>query len=449
MTGITRALARFAVDSTYATLPAHICHEGVRAFVNWVGCAAGGSQEDAIQRSLDVLTEFNGAATSTVIGRREKLDALNAAFINSMSSAALAYNDTHFTTVAHPTSPVGAVLLALAERQPLTGQELVRAVVIGNEVQCRIGAILVTPPAESAIGLSMAGLVGCIGAAVAAGVILKFDENTMSAAIGLAANQSAGLRETHASNGSQYIQGHTARCGLMAALLAARGFTCNDSVIEGPKGFGVSFASRPQFDVAIDQLGQHWEISTLAYKPYPSGFVIHPVTDACLEIAQNNQYDPAQIERIELTLNPLAVQLTSRPAPKTRNQAMVSLQHWTAVSLIYKAAGIRELSDAALHDPLVAALRARIVTKTDEAVGRAAATARIIFKDGKALEASVTDCRGSAGRPLSDDDISVKTLDQLRVAFAVPAAEAIVAECWQVEQYPLVAPLAAMLGTQV
>ena len=118
MTGITRALARFAANSKYDALPSAIRHEGVRAFVNWVGCAAGASQEDVIQRALDVLTEFNGKASTTLIGRREKLDALNATFINSMSSAVLAYNDTHFATVAHPTSPVGAALLALAERQP-------------------------------------------------------------------------------------------------------------------------------------------------------------------------------------------------------------------------------------------------------------------------------------------------------------------------------------------
>ena len=446
MTAITRTLARFVANSKYDALPPAIRHEGVRAFVNWVGCAAGASQEDVIQRTLDTLTEFNGAASTTLIGRREKLDALNATFINSMSSAVLAYNDTHFTTVAHPTSPVGAALLALAERQPVTGKQFVHALVLGNEVQCRIGNIICTPPAECAIGLSMAGLVGCIGVAVSAGVIMGFDENTLATAIGLAANQSAGLREAHATMGGQYIQGHTARCGLMAALLAARGFTCNDTMIEGPKGFAVSFGTEPQMEAALAGLGKDWEISTLAYKPYPSGFVIHPIIDACLEIAQRNTYDPATIERIELAVNPMAVQLCNRPAPKIRNQALVSLQHWTAVSLIYKAAGVAEIADAILHDPLVAALRGKITTNANAGVGREAAHARVVFKDGKALEASVKDCRGSAGRPLTDEDISVKTLAQLRVAFCAPAAETIIAECWKIEQYPLVAPLCKTLG---
>ena len=446
MTAVTRALARFAVQSQYDALPAAIKHEGVRAFVNWVGCAAGAAQEDVIQRALDVLTEFNGAASTTLVGRHEKLDTLNAAFVNSMSSAVLAYNDTHFTTVAHPTSPVGAALLALAERQPVTGKQLVHALVLGNEIQCRIGNIVCTPPAECAIGLSMAGLVGCIGVAVAAGVVMNFDEDTMATAIGLAANQSAGLREAHATMAGQFIQGHTARCGLMAALLAARGFTCNDTMIEGVKGFAVSFGTRPQMAAALDQLGQAWEISTLAYKPYPSGFVIHPIIDACLEIAQKNTYDAREIERIELTVNPMAVQLCNRPAPKIRNQALVSLQHWTAVSLIYKAAGIAEITDPILHDPLVAAVRGKITMQADAAVGREAASARVVFKDGKTLQATVKDCRGSANRPLTDEDISAKTRGQLRIVFPQNAAERILAECWKIESYPLVEPFCKLLG---
>ncbi len=446
MTGITRALARFVVQSKYDTLPPAIKHEGVRAFVNWVGCAAGASREDVIRRALDVLTEFNGAASTTVVGRREKLDALNAAFINSMSSAVLAYNDTHFATVAHPTSPVGAALLALAERQPMTGKQLVHALVLGNEIQCRIGNIVSTPPAECAIGLSMAGLVGGIGVAVAAGVVMGFDEDTMATAIGLATNQSAGLREAHATMGGQFIQGHTARCGLMAALLAARGFTCNDTMIEGPKGFAVSFGTRPQMEAALDRLGQAWEISTLAYKPYPSGFVIHPIIDACLDIAQKNTYNAAQIERIELTVNPMAVQLCNRPAPKIRNQALVSLQHWAAVSLIYKAAGIAEIADPILHDPLVASLRGKVMATTDAAVGREAASARVVFKDGKSLQANVKDCRGSANRPLTDEDISAKTRDQLRIAFPEKTAAHILAESWKIETYPLVEPFCKLLG---
>ena len=135
MTGITRELSRYVASSKYDDLPAPVRHEGVRAFVNWVGCAAGGAREGCVERAMEVLAEFNGTPAATVVGRREKLDALNAACINSMSSGALSFNDTHFATVAHPTSPVAAALLALAERKPVSGREFVHALVLGVEMQ--------------------------------------------------------------------------------------------------------------------------------------------------------------------------------------------------------------------------------------------------------------------------------------------------------------------------
>src|SRR5262245_53035641 len=142
MTGITRTLARYIASSRFDELPLEVRHEGVRAFVNWLGCAAGGSQDAMVVRALELLQELNGAPTATIVGRREKLDTLNATFINAMSSSALAFNDTHYITVAHPTGPAAAALLALSERQPLNGKEFIHALILGIEIQCRIGNIL-------------------------------------------------------------------------------------------------------------------------------------------------------------------------------------------------------------------------------------------------------------------------------------------------------------------
>ena len=449
MVAITRTLSRYVAESQFDALPPEIKHEGVRAFVNWVGCAAGGSREDNVQRVLSLLIEFNGAPEATVVGRREKLDALNATFINSMSSGALVFNDTHYATVAHPTSPVAAALLALAERQPLSGTEFLHGLVLGDEIQCRVGNILCVPPAECQVGWSMAGLVSGIGAAVAAAKVMGLDEAGIATAIGLAANQAGGLREAHGTMASQFTPGHAARCGLMAAMLAARGFTCSATMLEGANGFAMAFGQRPNFDAAVEKLGQAYEMSSLAYKPYPCGFVIHPVIDACLEIAKTNTFDPARIECIELAVNPLAVQLANRPDPLNPNQALVSLQHWAAASLIFKAAGIAQLTGAAVHDSAVSALRRRIALTGDAATGREAASARVILADGTGLEAKVLHCRGSAGRPLTDADLSEKTRGQLLTVFAADTAERILAECWRIEQYPRVDALCRMFGAAV
>lgn len=435
METITQTLSRYVVSSAYDALPSQVRRDGVRAFVNWVGCAAGGSREDDVQRMLDVLGQFNGSSEATLVGRREKLDALNAAFINSMGSSALAFNDTHFTTAAHPTSPVAAVLLALAERRTVTGKEYLHALVLGIEVQCRVGNILCVAPAESAVGLSMQGLVGPVGAAVAAGRILGLNQDEMTAAIGLALNQATGLREAQSTMGSHFTPGHAARCGLMAALLAARGFTCSEAMIEGPKGFAVSYARNARPEAAIDQLGTVFEISTLAYKPYPSGFVIHPIIEAALEIARTQSFDANEIERIELTINPLAVKLTNIVDPRDRGQALVSFQHWAAVTLLHRAAGLAQVDNAVVRDASVSALRRKVAPTADDSVGRDAARVRVILQDGRTCEASVRQCRGSPDRPLTDDDITEKTLAQLQTVYTPEAAEKILAESWRIEAW--------------
>jgi len=149
-----------------------------------------------------------------------------------------------------------------------------------------------------------------------------------------------------------------------------------------------------------------------------------------------------------MTVNPLAVQLCNRPQPTTRNQALVSLQHWAAVALIYKAAGIAEIDESVLHAPAVAALRRKVVTTSDPALGREAATVRVVLKGGRTLEAKVLYCRGSAGRPLTDEDITVKTRGQLRIAYPEAAAERILSECWRIEQYPRVDALCRLFALE-
>lgn len=445
---ITRELARYVHTSRYDALPPAVQREGVRAFVNWVGCAAGGSREANVAHVLALLDEFNGARDSSVVGHGLKLDMLNAAFINTMSSAAVAFNDTHFATVAHPTSPVAGTLLALAERQAMSGVEFLHALILGVEIQCRIGNILFAPPAVCNIGLSMAGLVGGIGAAVAAARVMGLDETGIATAIGHAINQAAGLRESHTTMGSQFTPGHTARCGLMSALLAARGFTCSDTMIEGEKGFGVSFASNPNMEAAVDGLGKRFEISTLAYKPYPCGFVVHPVIDACLDLARANAFDTEDIARIELTVSPLAAKLADRQEITDRNQTLVSLQHWAAAAVICKIAGLAQMDDAIVHDPAVARLRRKVVIVSSAQFGAETAAARVVLNNGAQFETQVEHCRGSVGRPLTDDELSEKTRAQCDLIYPQEKTARLLEGAWQIDQSTAVGRYAAALALQ-
>jgi len=436
MAEITRMLAQYAASSRFEDLPGPVRHEGARAFVNFVGCAAGGAREEVVERTLSVLAEFDGGAQATLVGRPERIDMLNAAMINSLASAALSFNDTHYQTVAHPSSPVGAAALAVAERRPVTGAELIHAVVLGIELQCRVGTILCTPPAEVAVGLSMQGLVGGLGAAVAAGRLLRLDADTLCRAMGHAINMAAGLREAHATMGSPFTPGHAARCGVFAALLAERGVTINPTMIEGVKGFAVTYGADSQPHAAVAGLGERFEIAALAYKPYPSGFVTHPVIDVCLDLGRRGRIAPADVVRVEMTVNPLTVQLCNRPEPKDRAQAMVSFQHWGAVALLFGEAGVAQVTQAVVDDPRVAALRLKFVAHADAGVAREAARLRLVLTDGRVLTAAVERCVGSEGVPITDEELTRKTVGQLETAYAPEVARRILDQSWTMADAP-------------
>jgi 2-methylcitrate dehydratase PrpD len=334
----------------------------------------------------------------------------------------------------------------MATRRRISGKELIAAVVLGDEIACRIGNILCTPPAECAVGLSTTGLLGCIGAAIAAGKVMGFNQEQMTTAIGVAANQSAGIREAHASMSSWFTPGNAGRAGLWAAFLAERGYTCPDTMIEGVKGFAVSFSSNPQMGAATDGLGNTWELLSLAYKPYPCGVVIHPVIDACLDITAKHAFDARDIERVEVTVNPLCIQLCNRPAPKIRAQAMVSFPHWTAATLLHKEAGLPQVTEAMVHDADIAALRAKVMAHADEKTGREAAQVKVTMKDGRVLEAHCRHALSTPENPMTDDHISEKTRLQMEIVFDKHKARRVTDNCWHIQQATDVRPFVESLA---
>jgi 2-methylcitrate dehydratase PrpD len=431
ITDITRQLARFVARTSFASIPEPVRREGVRAFHNWLGCAFGGAREPPVMTALAAIREMEMPAQAMVLGHDLRVDLQNAALLNCMASSLNAFDDTHLASVTHPTGPVAAAILALAERRRVSGADFLLALILGIEVECRLANVLTLPPARGNVGFYMTGLVGGIGAAVAAGKLLGLDEQRMIWALGIAASHASGFREAHATMSLGYVPGHASRTGLFAAQLAAKGFTNSDVALEGAKGFANVFADPPNLAAAIDGLGQRFEVMANAYKPYPCGIVIHPQIDACLEIAGTPGFDATNIERVELTVEPLTLTLCDRPEPQNAMQAVVSLYHWVAAALLYRKAGLDEGVDARVRDPAMIALRRRIKVVADPSLAREEAKATIVFKDGTARSSHVVQCRGSLTRQLTDAELQEKFLAQ--AVRSIPAAQAArVAElCWK------------------
>ncbi len=199
--------------------------------------------------------------------------------------------------------------------------------------------------------------------------------------------------------------------------------------------------------MTLADLGEAWEIVDLAFKPYPAGFVVHPVIDACLEIAGTPGFDAAAVESIDLAVNPLVVALTDRPSPTDRLQAIVSTQHWAAAVLLHGAAGLTQGADGMVHHPAVAALRRCVRLAPADAIALPEVRAAVTLRDGRRIEAHVRDCRGSARRPMTDPEIGRKFLDQVCLRIPKAHAEALLEETWRVHKAADAGSFARSLST--
>jgi len=425
---ITRELAAFAAHSSFAALPDHVRTETARAFLNWMGCVLGGCREPPIEIAVAAVAETGGNPQASIIGHRRRTDVASAAFVNCFSSSVLAFDDTHLATVTHPTGPVAAALFALCEKESVSGENFVNALALGIEIECRMSNVLLLPPSQANVGLYVTGLTGPIGAAAALGRLLNFDEQKMTWAIGIAAAQASGFRATHGSMTGLVVPALGARSAVAAAILASKGFTCSDMTLEAENGFVGIFAPGGDLARATDGLGRHFDLLSNAYKPYPCGIVIHPTIDACLEIAERLDTD-AKLENVTITVHPLALTLTDRRSPITPLEAQISLQHWAAVALLRRSAGLAEVRQDCIDDPHVAALRARIAVIADPALRRDEATAEVCLAGRSSLQSHVASARGSANRPMTDHDLDTKFRAQANLILPSQATDELLRLC--------------------
>lgn len=430
----TRRLARFVHRSRWSEVPAAVQHEGLRAFVNWVGCAHGGAFHPAASGAFPVLQALSGTSVCTVIGRGVKLDALNAVLLNGLSVGANAYDDAHIQTVIHPAAPTVAALLAYAEQHPVSGTDFLHALILSHELQSRLSCALAVAPARCHLGHYMTGLIGPIGVAAGVGKLMGLNEQQLVWAMGAAAMQGSGFRSSHGTMCATFIPGDAGRNGLLAAHLAANNFTCQEEPLTSVNGLLSAVGNPANPEALVDRLGEHWECMNVAIKPFPNGCVVHAATDACVGIVREHPFAAEDIERVELQVHPLAVSLADRKMPKDTYEAQISLQHWAAAVLQHRSAGLAEATEASVHDPAIKALRERVIVNIADDLQADEARAAVVMRDGRRFAAEVRPHVGSAGRPLSDEQLTAKFLAQTEDMLGSERAKELAAICWKLGQ---------------
>lgn len=405
---ITSILARFVAGHPARGWNDAVEHEAHRTFYNWLGCAIGAARHEAAQAALGAVQVLQPAPQATVLGRAEKVDIASAALVNGITSHTFDFDDTHLKTIIHPAGPVASAVLALAELRGAPGRDLIDALVLGIDVACRIGNVMY--PDHYDRGWHITGSTGMLGAAAGCARLLKLDERQTAMALGIAASQPVGLREQFGTMTKPFHPGGAARAGLMSALLASQGFTASPRALEAPRGFVQVASDKRAWHEATDELGQRFEISFNSYKPFACGIVIHPSIDACVQLREQG-VKPEQVERIELRVHPLVLELTGKKEPKDGLQGKFSVYHGCAAGLIHGRAGEQEFSDQVVNDPKVVELRDKVQATVDDSISEEAVRVAAILKDGRRIEVRVDHAIGSLQRPLSDAQLQAKFAD--------------------------------------
>jgi 2-methylcitrate dehydratase PrpD len=428
---VTHILARYIVNARFEDLPAKVRKEGTRTLLNWVGVAVGGSGHATVETALRALGPFSGPQQATLLGRRERFDIMNAAFINGVSSHIFDYDDTHLKTIIHPAGPVVSAALALAEYRPVSGQAFLNALILGVETCCRIGNAVY--PNHYDVGWHITGTAGVFGAAAAAGKLLDLSEQQMVWALGLAASQPVGLRESFGSMNKSFNPGRAAANGLFAALLASQNFTSSEAMIEAKRGWANTISTKQDYREIIVGLGERYESTLNTYKPFACGIVIHPAIDAAIQLRNENHLTGDEIDRVELRAHPLVLELTGKESPQSGLEGKFSVYHSVAVAIRQGAAGERQYTDAAVRDPQTISLRQRVFVAIDPGIKPEQVDLTITLRNGQKLHKFIEHAVGSTDVPMTDRQLEDKFADLAKDILSVKQTRRLIDACWHVE----------------
>ena len=446
--GTTEVLAHHIVETTYDSLPAEVVRAAKEIILDGVGVMLAGSKEEPPRIVAEYAREMGGSPQCTVFGYGFKTSPPMAAFVNGVSGHVLDY-EPMWHPATHATSPTLPSILALAEMRDSSGKDAIRALAVAFEVQgrLRLGGF----PAEriARLGFHPPGTVGPLGAAAAGSVLLGLDVQHTRWALGLAASRSAALAANIGTMTKSSHCGNAGRMGLEAALLAAKGFTANEDVIEAPTGWAQVFHGE-RFDfVAAEAFGRPWRMVDpgLAIKKHPSQYGTHRGIDAALELRQKHELDPADITAVKIR-GPV-MQYTNRPFPKTGLEGKFSFQYTVSAALLDGGIGIDTFRDSRRFAPDMEAMLRKVEVQMDPAIPanfeEMWMEVTVTTRDGRTRSARCDRPRGIWGNPLTREERLTKFRNTAGVLLAAPQVEQAQTLIEKLETLPTLRDLIAVL----
>lgn len=406
---VTQALARFAATLTYDQIPESAREHSKNLLLDAVACMLAGDRGEETHQVAAFAAALAQSKESSIVGG-DRLSLAGATLLNGYLVTAVTMCDVHRPTLTHITPEVVPPALAIAERDGLSGKDLLVALAAGYETATRVGLGWDFPEARKR-GWHGPGIIGPFGAAAAAGRLLGLDADSMARAYGLAGSQAAG---TFAAWGTPTVKFHQIRgalSGLMAALLAQQKFVATREFLTARDG-GLynTYSNGGKPEAAVAELGKRWELEQIALRLWPCASGIQGFVTAMFDLAQKHQLKFEQVKKVRVFTSQTMVDMHGMfPRYNGKFEALLSTHYCAAVILHDRVLTLAQFEPARYNDPkLVHFAAEQVETKVDTSLTGVQAIVEADLADGKTVAVRCEHSKGSPENPLSRAEIEEK-----------------------------------------
>jgi 2-methylcitrate dehydratase PrpD len=451
---VIEQLAAYVTSESFDRLPEATVRAARRAILDTLGVTLAGAVEPTAERVRAMIEHRRGAPEATIAGMPLRVPVEDAALANGTAAHALDYDDVQASLSGHPSAPVLAAALALAEKQRASGAALVLAFVIGVEIEAKLGRAL--NPAHYEVGWHATSTLGTLGAAAAVAKLLGLPAEQTAHALAVAATMAGGIKANFGTDCKPLHVGHAARCALEAAALARAGFTGNPRALEHVDGFGSTHGggAKPAWELATAGLGAPHEVADpgIGVKLYPACASTHQALDATLALAGEHAIEPAAVETVECAVHYMAPHQLIYDRAETGLQGKFSMPYCVSIALLQRSVGLADFTDERARRADVQAFMPKVrmfvhpEQTTRECLPTRFSEVTITLADGRRLQRRVAQAKGQPKNPVTDAELEAKFRDCAGRVLPSERVDALLAMLGKLETAPDVSVLARSLG---
>lgn len=446
---VTETLARFVCETAFSSIPEKTLANAKWHILDTLGVALAALRTPPAEIALNYCASLGRSSEATIWGSPSKASVPTAAFANGLLAHALDYDDWDaFIHVGHPSSMIVGAALPLAEHLGASGQDFLKAYVLGMEVICKVAA---NAPNVQDRGFHSTPVFGSLGAAVACASLLQLDPAKVKAALGIAASAAGGIHRQQGSMVKPFHAGNAARNGAEAALLARRGFTADPAILEAPRGFCDTFfgPGTCKYEKMIENIGQPYFLESpgLGLKWHPCSAPQFLAADAALHLKHEHKIDFADVAKIEVRIPPLRYQRHYAPEVKTGLRGKFAINYVVALCFLDGKLELATFTDDKVNRPEVQESLGKVRVISDETIPEPGpyCPVSVELKDGARYSHTATIAKGDPRNPLSEQEVIEKFLSNATTAISTEQAKALAAATRDLDVLDDAAKLAALL----